>query len=80
MASSDPVTRVTASERTHADPPVHGMVREQAIATEGLWAGLAHTEPGRTSGWHHHGEHETTIYGLVGFAPNGVGVQWQFGA
>lgn len=38
------------------------MVREQAIAVDGLWAGLARTEPGTTSGWHHHGDHETSIY------------------
>lgn len=66
MANSDPVTRVTASARTHAAPSMPGMVREQAIATEGLWAGLARTEPGMTSGWHHHGEHETAIYVLSG--------------
>jgi uncharacterized RmlC-like cupin family protein len=38
------------------------MVREQAISLPGLWAGFVRTEPGMTSGWHHHGEYETSIY------------------
>jgi uncharacterized RmlC-like cupin family protein len=38
------------------------MVREEAIAEEGLWAGLVRTAPGMASGWHHHGEHQTSIY------------------
>jgi uncharacterized RmlC-like cupin family protein len=51
-------------------------VREQAIAVEGLWAGLARTAPGMVSGWHHHGEHETSIYVVSGrlrmeFGPGG---------
>jgi uncharacterized RmlC-like cupin family protein len=42
------------------------MIREQAIAIEGLWAGFVRTEPGMISGWHHHGEHETAIYVISG--------------
>jgi uncharacterized RmlC-like cupin family protein len=42
------------------------MVREQAIAMERLWAGLARTEPGMASGWHHHGDHDTAIYVVSG--------------
>jgi uncharacterized RmlC-like cupin family protein len=42
------------------------MVREEAIATEGLWAGLVRTEAGMTSGWRHHGGYETAIYVLSG--------------
>src|ERR687891_278045 len=42
------------------------MVREEAIATEGLWAGLARTDAGMTSGWHHHGDYETAIFVLSG--------------
>jgi uncharacterized RmlC-like cupin family protein len=38
------------------------MTRERAIEVEGLWAGFVRTEPGMTSGWHHHGEYETSIY------------------
>ena len=54
-----------------------GMVRRQAVATEGMWAGLAETEPGMVSGWHHHGEYETTIHVVTGgmrmeFGPGGA--------
>jgi uncharacterized RmlC-like cupin family protein len=38
------------------------MTRERAIDVEGLWAGLVRTAPGMTSGWHHHGDYETSIY------------------
>lgn len=39
-----------------------GMVREQAVADEGIWVGRVRTAPGRPSGWHHHGDYETYIY------------------
>ena len=65
MSASDPVSRVSPSDRVEGDP-TPGMTREQAIATEGLWAGLVRTEAGMVSGWHHHGEYETSIYVLTG--------------
>jgi uncharacterized RmlC-like cupin family protein len=72
------VRRVTAEERTTGGP-TPGMVREEAVATAGMWAGLARTEAGMTSGWHHHGEYESTIYVLAGairmeFGPGGAEV------
>ena len=78
MAESDPVVHIPPSGRVEADP-TPGMVREQAIAVEGLWAGLTRTEPRMTSGWHHHGEHETSIYVVSGSlsmesGPGGVSV------
>ena len=39
-----------------------GIVRRAAFATEGVWAGVANTEPGMVSGWHHHGDHSTYLY------------------
>jgi uncharacterized RmlC-like cupin family protein len=77
MAESDPVVHVPPGARVEADP-TPGMVREKAIAVDGLWAGLVRTEPGATSGWHHHGEHETSIYVAHGrlrmeFGPGGSG-------
>ena len=42
------------------------MVRERAIDVDGLWAGWARTEPGMTSGWHHHGDYVTSIYVVSG--------------
>ena len=61
MHESDPVRLVTPDERVEADP-TPGMTRERAIDVDGLWAGFVRTEPGMTSGWHHHGEYETSIY------------------
>lgn len=60
-----PVRVVRRSELADADP-TPGMRRQQAFAVDGLWAGLVHTEPGASSGWHHHGEHETSLYVVEG--------------
>lgn len=65
MAATDPVTRVGPEERVEGDPTL-GMVREQAIVTDGMWAGFVRTEGHMTSGWHHHGDYDTTIYVLTG--------------
>ena len=59
------IRRVTPHERREGDPTA-GMIREEAIATPGTWAGLVRTAAGATSGWHHHGDHETTIYVAAG--------------
>jgi hypothetical protein len=55
------------------------MCRRRAIDVAGLWFGLVHTEPGTTSGWHHHGDHETSLYVVSGamrleFGPGGQSV------
>lgn len=42
------------------------MHRQLAFAVQGLWAGVVHTEPGAASGWHHHGDHETSLYVVRG--------------
>jgi uncharacterized RmlC-like cupin family protein len=42
------------------------MVREEAVATDRMWAGVARTGAGMVSGWHHHGDHESAIYVLSG--------------
>ena len=52
------------------------MDRQEAFATDRMWSGVARTEVGMVSGWHHHGEYETTIYVLTGglkmeFGPDG---------
>jgi uncharacterized RmlC-like cupin family protein len=53
-----------------------GMVREAAVADEGVWAGVVKTAPNRPSGWHHHGDTDTYFYVHSGeirmeFGPNG---------
>ena len=47
------------------------------MSTERTWAGLVTTDPGMVSGWHHHGDYESTIYVLSGalrmeFGPGGT--------
>jgi uncharacterized RmlC-like cupin family protein len=55
------------------------MRRRRAIDVTGLWSGLVHTEPETTSGWHHHGDHESSLYVVSGtmrleFGPGGQSV------
>lgn len=59
------VRKVAPSDRIESDPTA-GMIREEAITTGLTWAGLVRTAPHMTSGWHQHGEHETTIFVLSG--------------
>ena len=71
-----PVTVVREQALVEADP-TPGMRRQRAIEVPGLWAGLVHTEPGAASGWHHHGDHETSLYVVAGtlrlsFGPGGA--------
>ncbi|HET8602483.1 MAG TPA: cupin domain-containing protein [Marmoricola sp.] len=70
------VTCVRPGDRRVADP-TPGKTREQAIEIAGLWSGMVRTEPGVASGWHHHGEHDTSVYVIDGsvrieFGPGGA--------
>ncbi len=58
--------QVVTADRRAPGPPTPGMDRQQAFATDAMWAGFARTEPGMRSGWHHHGEYESAIYVLTG--------------
>lgn len=74
----EPVRRVGPADLVAGDP-TPGMVREKAVEVEGLWSGLVTTEPHMVSGWHHHGDHETSIYVVDGamrmeFGPDGESV------
>ena len=60
-----PCTLVPGDALTSADP-TPGMSRQLAMHEDGMWTGLVDTEPGAVSGWHHHGEHETTLYVVSG--------------
>ena len=69
------VRRIRPDERTEG-PATAGMIREEVVATDGMWAGLVRTAPGMVSGWHHHGLYESTIYVTTGallmeFGPDG---------
>ncbi len=64
-SASTPVLRIGGDELTPSDPPP-GMARSRAMHDAGLWTGVVDTEPGAVSGWHHHGDHETTLYVVSG--------------
>jgi uncharacterized RmlC-like cupin family protein len=75
MAEQDQVLTVTPGDRKPG-PSTPGMDRQEAFATDRMWSGIVRTEVGMVSGWHHHGEYETTIYVLTGglkmeFGPDG---------
>ena len=78
MSDAEEVISIRPGDRVVADP-TPGKRREQAIATDRLWSGLVRTEPGVASGWHHHGDHETSVYVVEGkvrieFGPGGTQV------
>jgi uncharacterized RmlC-like cupin family protein len=57
---------IRPSERHQQTGQTAGMIREEAVHTEGLWAGVVRTEAGRYSSWHHHGTYESVIYVISG--------------
>jgi len=65
VAASDPVSLIRPEDRVEGDQ-TPGMIREQAVVTGDMWAGLVKTEPHMVSGWHHHGDYETSIYVISG--------------
>jgi len=65
MGAQDPIQVVTPADRTQG-PPTPGMDRQQAFASQGMWAGFVRTDAGMVSGWHHHGDYESVIYVLTG--------------
>ncbi len=60
-----PCSHVAADALADADP-TPGMTRQVARHGEGMWSGTVDTEPGAVSGWHHHGDHDTTLYVVSG--------------
>lgn len=59
------VRRISPDERTEG-MVTPGMVREEAVSTDGMWAGLVRTEARMVSGWHHHAGYESVIYVVSG--------------
>jgi uncharacterized RmlC-like cupin family protein len=57
---------VKVGERHVQTTQTTGMVREQALHSDKMWAGVAHNAPNVFSGWHHHGDYESAIYVLSG--------------
>ena len=60
-----PCTLVPADDLSPADP-TPGMTRQVARHGDGMWSGTVDTEPHAVSGWHHHGDHDTTLYVVSG--------------
>ena len=65
MDEDAPVRLIRPDDRTEGQP-TPGMHREQALDTGGMWAGYVTTDARAVSAWHHHGDHESTIYVLSG--------------
>lgn len=63
--ASRPCSVVPADELRPSDP-TPGMTRQVARHGDGIWSGTVDTEPHAVSGWHHHGEQDTTVYVLSG--------------
>ena len=62
---ADPIRVVRGAELVPADP-TPGMRRSRAFERPILWAGQVETEPGATSGWHHHDRNESSLYIVSG--------------
>jgi uncharacterized RmlC-like cupin family protein len=62
---ADRVVVVKPDERVE-EGTTPGMVREEAFSRPGLWAGVVRTESNASSGWHHHGGHDTAAFVLSG--------------
>lgn len=60
------VRLVKPGDRKLAAAQTAGMIREEAVQTDHLWAGIARTKPGNLSNWHHHGDWETIAYVIAG--------------
>jgi uncharacterized RmlC-like cupin family protein len=60
-----PVRVLGPADLVAADP-TPGMHRERAFELPLLWAGQVVTEPGATSGWHHHDRNESSLYVVRG--------------
>ncbi len=75
----DVVRVVRPGDRISPAQGTPGMRREEALTEEGFWLGLVTVDPGVTTGWHHHGGHDTYVYVLEGtlhleFGPGGSGI------
>ncbi len=57
---------VKVADRRAQTGQTSGMVREEAVHSDRMWAGVARTAPNLISGWHHHGDYESAIYVLSG--------------
>ena len=74
MSARSELRLIRPHERSADTQQTGGMTREAAIASARLWSGIVRAAPGMSSGWHHHGEYETSIYVIKGRARFEFGV------
>lgn len=70
------VRLIRAEEAVVPAAATPGMIRRQLYDDGSVWIGRVQTEPGVSSGWHHHGDRTTYIHVLSGriridFGPGG---------
>ena len=68
MHQQDPArpARVVGEDELSVADPTPGMTRRLAFRTDRTWTGTVETAPGVASGWHHHGDHDSTLYVVAG--------------
>jgi uncharacterized RmlC-like cupin family protein len=57
---------IKPSERSLDAGQTTGMLREAALSSKRMWAGVAFHAPHLFSDWHHHGKYESIIYVVRG--------------
>lgn len=62
---AQPCGLVRSDELVPGDP-TPGMARQVALTTDAMWSGIVDTEPAAETGWHHHGDFDTTLYVVAG--------------
>jgi len=72
---TEPLRRIPSARLPEAET-WPGVTRQEAVSTGALWSGLASLAPGASTAWHHHGQHETSLYVISGavrleFGPGG---------
>lgn len=77
MSETHQTVQVVTADRLTEGHATPGMTRQQAIDSGSMWSGLAFTEPGAETGWHHHDGYDSTLYVLKGvlrleFGPGGA--------
>ena len=62
---AEPIRVIRSADLVPADP-TPGMSRHKAFERPILWSGHVETQPGATSGWHHHDKNESSLYVVSG--------------